>query len=265
MAVTPITKELFGQKRFKRVQDYHFASRDDVAPLALRELSRAMLNLPIAFAKVRDDWMPAAVLGLGGGKNLLVAPNGRWVGRYLPVCYRLHPFVLASIKDDKQVLCFDDESELISETEGEPFFDEHGNPSATVTEILNFLGQHSQNLKATKQLSAVLDQHGLLTSWSIKLQDEESKNHATLSGLYRVNEEVFNTLNSETLGKLHQAGALPLIYCQLLSMQHLPNFGELSKLHRSAQTPAAVPEQDALEETTMTFLSDDTAITFERL
>jgi len=265
MAITPITKELFGHKRFKRVQDYQFASRDDIAPLALRELSRAMLNLPIAFAKVRDDWMPVAVQGLGGGKNLLVAPNGRWVGRYLPVCYRLQPFALASIEDNKQVLCFDDESELISETEGEPFFDEDQNPSSTVTEILNFLGQHSQNLKATKQLTALLDEHGLLTSWAIKLQDEESKNHATLSGLYRVDEEVFNTLNSETLGKLHQAGALPLIYCQLLSMQHLPNFGELSRLHQSAQTQVAEPEQDAPQESTLTFLADDTTITFERL
>lgn len=69
MAIIPITKELFGNKRFKRNLNYHFAGQDSVAPLALSEVTRAMLYLPIGFAKVKDDWMPVALQGLSAKKK----------------------------------------------------------------------------------------------------------------------------------------------------------------------------------------------------
>lgn len=265
MAIVPITKAFFGNKRFKRNLTYHFAGQDSIAPLALSEVTRAMLHLPIGFAKVKDDWMPVALQGLSAKKNLFVLPSGRWVGRYIPICYRFQPFVLASTQDDKQVLCFDDASDLLSDSEGEPFFDAESNPSEVVSGILSFLGQHFQNLQATRRLCAVLDEHRLLTEWPITLQDHESAKQAMLSGLYRVDEEAFNQLDAPTLGVLHQAGALPLIYAQLLSIQNLALLGQISKEYQTALKRAAMPNQPVSEQPDMTFLADDTTISFEGL
>ena len=264
MPLTPITKEIFGQKRFKRNLTYHFASRDVIAPLALQELSTAMLHAPIAFAKVQDHLMPVMILGLGGEKNLFVAPDGRWIGRYIPICYRFQPFVLASVQGGQHVLCCDDDSDLISDIEGEPFFDEAENPSKVVTDIMNFLGQHQSNRSATRDLCGVLEKHGLISAWPIKLKNQDTSKEIMLSGLYRVDEQVFSQLDSTTLGMVHQAGALPLIYCQLLSMQHLSMLGDLSTAHVEVQRRMQAADQPEAD-SEITFSTDDTTISFESL
>lgn len=270
MTIVPITRELFGKKRFKRNATFHFAGEDSFAPLALGEVTRAMLHLPIGFAKDQEEWTPVALQGLSEKKNLFVLPNGRWVGRYMPLCYRLKPFVLVSREGNQSegnqlVLCFDDDSELLSDNEGEPFFDEQQNPSEIVTGIFKFLGKHAQNVSATRRLCGVLKEHGLLTEWQITLREQETAKQATLSGLFRIDEEAFNKLDPNTLAAVHQAGALPLIYCQLLSMQNLAVLSTISKEHASAKKRAAERKRELTEEPGMTFTADDTIISFEGL
>ncbi len=62
-----------------------------------------------------------------------------------------------------------------------------------------------------------------------------------VQGLHRVSEIKFNALGAEALHRLHQAGALPLINCQQLSMQHLPLLGKLAQAHAKAQANANAP------------------------
>lgn len=264
MAIVPITKELFGNKRFKRNLTYHFASRDAFAPLALQELPTAMLHVPIAFAKVNDQMMPVAIQGLGKAKNLFVAPDGRWIGRYLPMCYRFQPFMLASLEDGKQVLCCEDTSDLLSLTDGEPFFEATDSPSAVVTNILNVLGQHASNRQATIRVCALLAQHNLISQWPIKLKDQSTESEVVVEGLFRIDELAFNQLEPDKLAAVRDGGAMPLIYCQILSMQHLQVLGELSKAHVEVERRAALPGLD-LEQTDLTFSADDTTISFENL
>ncbi|MBW2187512.1 MAG: SapC family protein [Deltaproteobacteria bacterium] len=40
-------------------------------------------------------------------------------------------------------------------------------------------------------------------------------------GFFRIVEQALNTLGKDDYEEVRQAGVLPLIYCQLLSMQHL--------------------------------------------
>jgi len=57
-------------------------------------------------------------------------------------------------------------------------------------------------------------------------------------GLHSIAEAKLKALGAEALHRLHQAGALPLIYCQLLSMQHLPLLGKLAQAHAKAKAQA---------------------------
>ena len=86
--IMPISRERHGTKRWKRHNGYKFAAANAVAPLVINELPRAALALPIGFIAQGDDYMPAAVLGLAPGQNLLVAPDGRWGGSYIPAFFR---------------------------------------------------------------------------------------------------------------------------------------------------------------------------------
>ena len=264
MAITPISQSAFGSKRFKRYDSYAFAAKDAIAPLVLKELVRACMVMPIGFAKVQEAFVPVVVLGLGNEKNLFVAPDGRWVGRYVPAAYRGYPFVLANGPQDKQILCFDDSSGLLTDTEGEPFFNEDGKPTDGINDVLNFLTQLAVNRQATQRVCALLAEHNLIEPWPIKLKGEEQAPERNLEGLFRVNEAAFNQLEEKPLHALHQGGALPVIYCQLLSMQHLPVLGELVKAREAAEQQAALPKNKA-GEIDLSFLADDTTISFDNL
>jgi hypothetical protein len=238
----PITKTTHTHLRWKRYTSYHFAAKDAVAPLVLQELPKAAMALPLAFIDQEGHYTPVALLGLHNGFNLFVAPDGRWIGGYTPATYRGHPFGLASTAEGQRVLCVDAESGLVG-LEGEsfkaPFFDEQGQPSASIKAVLNFLEQVQANRVVTLKVCALLTQEGLIEPWPITLKSEEGEQtEQTIQGLYRVSKGKFNALGAKALHRLHQAGALPLIYGQLLSMQHLPLLGKLADAHAKAKAHA---------------------------
>jgi len=264
MAFTPISKSAFGGKRFKRQSSYMFAAKDTVTPLVTKELARVATLMPIAFTRIQDVLVPVALVGLSPGTNLFVTPDGRWIGRYIPLVYRSYPFVLAQGPEDKRILCFDEDSGLLSESEGEPFFQENGEPTQAVNETLEFLSQLAANRQSIQRLCALLDKQALIEPWPIKLKDQEDSPERPLDGLYRVNESAFNQLDEKALYLLHRTGAFPLIYCQLISMQHLPVLGEMAAARRRAEQDAALPKNKA-GEIDLSFLADDTSISFENL
>jgi hypothetical protein len=263
VAIVPITKQVFAKTRFKRNRSFHFANEDMVAPLTLHELPQAMLHVPIGFAKLQGTFMPVAIQGLSRGQNLFVAPDGRWIGKYLPMCYRFQPFALAKLDEDRQVLCCDDASDLLSPTDGEPFFDAQENRSEAVTGILSTLVQHSNNRKLTQQVCAALAEMSLISEWAVKIKDVDTDLESVLSGLFRVNEDGFNQLTAEKLAEVRRIDAFPLIYCQLLSMQHVSALGQLSQAHALVKQRAQSAGYQ--EDAEASFTADTTTLTFNNL
>ena len=235
-AVSPSTH---AAKRWRRYTGYAFAVHDALAPLVAHELPRAALHLPIAFAQQGDAFTPVAVLGLAPGRNLFVAPDGRWLGGYVPAAYRAYPFALATLPDGQLALAFDVDSGLLAEADGEPFFDADGSPAQGVKDVLAFLNQVHANRAQTARCCQVLAGHGLLQPWPITLQGDGGER--VVQGLYRIDEAALNALPADALKTVQQAGALPVAYCQLLSVQHLPRLGDLAQAQRQAATPPAVP------------------------
>ncbi|WP_442595323.1 SapC family protein [Parapusillimonas sp. JC17] len=252
-----VSKERHAGKRWQRYSSYSFAAADAVAALVVQELPKACMSLPIGFISMEDRYVPVAVQGLAGGKNLFVAPDGRWLGGYVPASYRGYPFALANTEDGQQVLCVIEDSGLISELEGEVFFDEGGQPSKAVSDVLNFLSQVAANRQATQNICAVLQKHELIQPWLIKLQTEAGEQ--TVQGLFRVDEAALNALSAEALDEVRKAGALPMVYCQLLSMQHLQKLGQLAQQHAAAQASSL---QTADGELDLEFLNDGGTIRF---
>lgn len=230
--VTVISREQHTAKRWQRYTSYAFAAKDTVAPLVVQELRRACLSLPVGFVKAEKGFQLVAVQGLLPGQNLWVAPDGRWLGAYVPAAYRSYPFVLASTADGRRVLCVREDSGLVNDREGESFFDEEGKPAQAVQDVLKFLEQVSASAQLTVRMCALLEEHGLIQPWNVKLRTEDAQRSA--EGLYRVDEAAFNAVPAGTLDTLHKAGALPLVYCQLLSMQHMQKLGQLANQHAAS-------------------------------
>lgn len=235
-ALSPSTH---ANQRWRRYTGYAFAAQDALAPLVAQELPRAALHLPIAFAQQGDAFTPVAVQGLASGRNLFVAPDGRWLGGYTPAAYRAYPFALASLADGQQVLAFDEDSGLLTEAGGEPFFEADGSPAKPVQEVLAFLTQVQADRAHTARICQVLAQHALLQPWPITVQGDDGER--TVQGLFRIDEPALNALPADVLKAVQQSGALPVAYCQMLSGQHLPRLGELAQAQRKAAAAPALP------------------------
>ena len=256
-----ITHERHGLKHWRNHSNYNFAAGDALCPLVAQELSKAMLALPIGFIAEGEDFVPVAVQGLTPGQNLLVAPDGRWLSTYIPAPYRSYPFRMAMTEQGEQVLCIDEANGLIADNAGNPFFNEDGTPSKSVLEILDFFQQIDANRRHTRDISALLQQHGLIQPWPITVQGEHGDQK--VEGLFRIDEAALNALTAEALAEVRNAGGLTVAYCQLLSMQHLSTLGTLAQAHAEAEKARLAQEALAKNgELHLGFMNDSGTFSF---
>lgn len=124
--IVPLSKEVHAGKQWIRDAGHAWASSDSVVPLGAQEMPRATLIYPLALLGVEDNYVPVAVVGLGRNKNLFVAPDGRWIGGYMPMIYQAHPFVLANEEHGQPIVCVNHDSELLSEEKGEALSNPEG-------------------------------------------------------------------------------------------------------------------------------------------
>ncbi|WP_372826917.1 SapC family protein [Polaromonas sp.] len=238
MTTTPehhlLSLERHGKQRWRRLTSYAFAAQQPLLPLAGTELTQAALAMPLAFAPVDGGFACVAVVGVRAGQCLYVAPDGRWLGSYLPASLRCYPFALTPLDNDQHALCVDEASGLLSQQpQDERFFEEGGALSPTLKGILDYLGQVTASRAAVGKACAALQAHGLLQPWEISLEDAAGPRK--LEGLFRVDEAALNTLPDEAFLALRHSSALVVAYAQLMSMQHLQALGALLRAHAQAE------------------------------
>ena len=258
-----ISKTTHGAKRWLRTTSYAFALKEGILPLSLAELPKAIMTLPVAFVEQNERFVPVAVMSLQPDRNHFVTPDGRWLHGYIPASCRGYPFRFLNAPDGKQVLCIDQDSGLVSDgPEGEPFFDEAGEPTQAIREILNLLHQSEQSLKATLAACDLLKQHQLIKPWPIKLKTVTGDKD--IAGLFQIDEAALNLLSAEALLEIRNSGGLLLAYCQLLSMQHLSFLGQLAEAHAKADKAAAEATNNIVQngELNIEFLKKNETLSF---
>lgn len=238
-----ISKESHAGQSWVRFEKYDFARNRAVVPLVAHEFSRAAVTLPIGFIKDDGGFIPVAIVSLDGVNNALIAPDGRWLGRYVPADLRGYPFKLVPNGDGKHILCFDHSSGLLrDDLSGEPFFDEAGGIAEPTRNVMSFLRAVEKDRSATEVICSELERAELMLPWDITLKTKGGDQK--LRGLYKINEKAFNELSEETFLALRKSSAIPVIYGQLISMQHLSTLGRLTDAHAARRREdAALMEQ----------------------
>jgi len=255
-----VTTSSHADKRWRKYTDFLHARQDAVAPLLLHEFPAAAKELPLGFIAAEGAFVPVAVQGLQPGKNLLVTPDGRWVGGYVPARYRGYPFMLANTQDGSHVLCVDEDSGLLTQDgDAEAFFDENGAPAPSIRKVLDFLSAIASKQQLTEKVCAVLQKHELIQPWPIKVSS--SSGAVDIGGLFRIDEARLNALPLEALDEVRQLGALPVIYLQLLSMQNLKLLSRLAEIFPAADaSSSSIPDELVFDR-----LNDSGNISFEGL
>ncbi len=245
---TAISRDSHAGKKWQRFKNYGFASTSALAPVVGMEIARAALAMPLAFFQEARRFVLVAVLSLTPNRNMLVAPDGRWLGGYVPAFLRSYPFALLPQQGtDQTVLCIDTDSGLVVDgnADGEDFVGPDGNISPALKKALDFLNELERSRRTTDVAVAALAAAGVIQPWPITLKAEQGDR--AITGLHRVDEVALNALADDVFLKLRKASALPIAYAQMLSMGQLGMFEHLAKLQAQLRPPPASALPESLE------------------
>ena len=259
----PLSASAHQAKGWLKTADYLFMSDQTAIALVAEELPHAMVTMPVGFRQRQDgNFELIAICSLGDEKNLFVHPDGRWLASYKPALARSYPFLLRHDLAKKQyVLCVDESSGLLvdnHDSQGEPFFNETGEPTELLNQILEFLTKWERQRFVTQKAVDMMASLKLLVPWNINFQTEEGETTRTLTGFYRVDEKALNALPASELNALRQVNALPIVYAQLFSQHRLDVLVRLYGLHSkwAGQEPASVDLESLFD-------SGDDSISFD--
>jgi hypothetical protein len=188
--------------------------------------------------KEKDEFRPVALLGLDAGENLFVGADGKWTASYIPAIIRRYPFALSQAGEDGRFLvCVDEASELVNDTEGSPLFDENGQPTEVIENVKRYLSELQQMDAVTSEFCKFLAAHNLFVPLNMRVrQNDQFKN---ISGCYVINEERLNSLSDQLFLEVRAKHYLPAIYAQLTSLSQIERLVMLKDEKTTKAAPAA--------------------------
>jgi len=236
--LAPLHPQRHAGLRLRALQHYGFATGTLTAPFVLNEIADVARDYPLVFPAQCD--LPMVLLGVEADSNAYVHVTGRWMASYLPSYIRHYPFALRSAprtgtpQDQppgkaKLTLYVDVAASVLGKDEGEPIFQEDGELSPAMRDRVRHMEQDLQRIPATRALVAAIEAAGILIERKIIIKNASGEENA--AGTFRVIDEgALNRLDDIAFAALRRAGALPLVYAQLLSWAHLRN-GPIGRSH----------------------------------
>ena len=228
--VVPVNKDRHAKTKVKINNDFHFAAGFHLAYVTVHEFVRAAATYPLVFLEDQgeDAFRPVALLGLDAGENLFVNDRGGWDANYIPAIIRRYPFALTKSADaDRYLVCIDEASDLISDSEGQALFDEQGEPTQVIENVKRYLSELQQMDLMTKEFTRYLAQNNLLTPLSMRVNAADQVRNIT--GCYVINEERLNNFSDTKFLEIRAQQYLPAVYAHLISLPQIERLVSLKK------------------------------------
>lgn len=209
------------------VEDYSFVSHMISAPVLATEIPFAAAEFPIVFSAtaVEGEYIPLAIMGLKEGENLTLNEKNQFTTRYIPAFIRRYPFVLGGDKAaDTMALCIDADSSAVIQdgSKGRKLFEENGEQTAHLKEVVEFLKDYQYRAEMTKMFCKRLHELDLLEPMqaNITFKGREDAN-LNLTGFYVVKREKLKALSDADALDLFKKDGLELIYSHIQSLSNL--------------------------------------------
>lgn len=228
--MVPLSVERHGKKRVRQAVGFGYAAGFHIAYVTMHEFARAEALYPLLFLQDGEpgQYRPVVLMGLEAGENLFVGPEGRWAGSYIPAMIRRYPFALSrGDREGRYVVCVDEGSDLLSEQEGNPLFDEDGKPTELIENVKRYLSELQQMDHATREFVDYLSSNDLLTPLSMRIASGDRTRNVT--GCFVVNEEKLNAFDDATFLELRRRRYLPAIYAHLMSLPQIERLVQMRK------------------------------------
>ena len=225
--LVPISLDRHRNMKIRQLSHQNHAKECHFASAMIHEFSRCVLHYPIVFLEDEktQGYRPALILGLEEGENLYIQ-NDQWIVPYAPAILRRYPFALVkSPEDDKFAICYDADSNVIQEHEGEPLYNENGEPSEVLNNIRQFLSeiQHMEGFtvefcKRLKELDLIVPM-----DLTVKVKGQQQK----MGGCFMISEEKLNQLSDEDYLGLKKSNYMAPVYSHLTSLAQIENLVQL--------------------------------------
>lgn len=188
------------------------------------EFVQAARHYPIVFAQdsKTGSFIPLAITGLVQDQNLFIGDDGQWLKDvYVPAFVRRWPFYGVQITSDEAkqgnlLICVD---ETGLEASDKPIFTEDGTPSEEFGPIQTLISEMEGARQATERLCEDVRELGLLEPFEAHAFPKQGR-EMRLRGMFRVNEDKLNELQTRDVKRLMKRGELSRIYAHLMSMDN---------------------------------------------
>lgn len=198
--------------KLKKLSSLEFASDVNSVPVAGVEFFSCSRNFPVMFVKnANEGFIPIAVLSLTPQGHHL---GDQWQDVYIPSFVRRYPFVLEA---SQGMVMFDETSSALQEEEGDALFDEAGEPTKTLQDIMEFLKSCDRSYRQTEEFSKALQDKGLLEPFkgTVKFSDTTLK----LDHLHVIDEKkLYDSLTDEDIVAWFKNGWMAWIHAHLHSI-----------------------------------------------
>lgn len=254
--MTPITPDTCGTRGWIPARDFAFARDVTCAPLAIWEILRAAQAMPVVLARRADAWTAIAVMGTTGGRNALVAADGRWCAEFVPMSVRLHPFCL----DTEGRLCL--VPGIAPAAIGAPGvlpFLENGQLAPRLEQARRYMSAHARGVRSVGRALALLHDRRALLSGDETLA-RRCRDLAPGTEILVVDAERLAALADGDVLTLFRSGAMRWLHAHLDSLHRLDQLDRIAR--RADRTDNAGPprvaaaEPDAVSDLMSAMLSD---------
>ncbi|MEN8178382.1 MAG: SapC family protein [Pseudomonadota bacterium] len=217
--IVPLNEQRHKNYCFEHKGDYSFTKETNAVFLSLMEFPKASREYPIVFAGNEENSAPFALVGLENNQNLFLSKYEKWNAEYIPAYVRRYPFVLAK-SNNNYTVCIDESCKGFNqEGKGERLFDEKGEQSTYLENMLGFLNQYHIDQKRTQDFMAKLREYDLLEPMHANVE-LNSGVRVSLKGFFVINRDRLKKLESDKITDLIKSDALERIYTHLVSLEN---------------------------------------------
>ena len=218
--LVPLSSQLHANYRVRMSDQAPYLKTAHAIPVTVDEFISAQRHYPIVFS-AGDNPVPLALMGLNEGVNTFIGEDNKLIEQtYIPAYVRRYPFMLARLQPGAQELslCFDPSSGLVGEFEDGHAVFEDGKPTEALTQILKFCEEFEIAAQRTAAFMKEIVDADLLIDGEVSVQPQGAEQPFIYRGFRMISDEKLRELRGDTLRKLNQNGALPLIIAHLFSL-----------------------------------------------
>ena len=143
---------------------------------------------------------------------------------YIPAFIRGFPFILVNQENKKEMVVSIDSEYLDEKKSSKKLFDENGNNSEFLNNVIGFLNQYYTDSLSANEFIKQLETWELLEEKVVNITNSK-KEKFTLGGFFIVNEEKLKHLSKKKKDDICAKDAYSLITAHLISLSNIQKLG----------------------------------------